>query len=77
MDDEDKKQELPIHAILGASEYAKLKTSSVPRVGKPGKAVAELASFGTETNLNSVYLTKSSSKDYEQLRSLDVFGLED
>lgn len=35
-DDEDTKQELPIHVVLGASEYAKLKTSTVPRVGKPG-----------------------------------------
>ena len=33
MDNVDTKQELSIHVILGASEYAKLKTSSVPRVG--------------------------------------------
>lgn len=84
MDDEDTKQELPIHVILGASEYAKLKTSSVPRVGKPGEPVAELTSFGwtimspgAETDLSSVYLTRSSSTDYEQLCSLDVLGLED
>ena len=31
----------------------------------------------TETNLNSVYLTRSSSSDYEQLCCLDVLGLED
>ena len=84
MDDEDTKQELPIHVILGACEYAKLKTSTVPRVGKPGEPVAELTSFGwtimspgAETNLSSVYLTRSSSADYEQLCSLDVLGLED
>lgn len=84
MDDEDTKQDLPIHVILGASEYAKLKTSSVARVGKPGEPVAELTSFGwtimspgAETNLSSVYLTRSSSTDYEQLCSLDVLGLED
>ncbi|KAL9972942.1 hypothetical protein ACROYT_G019342 [Oculina patagonica] len=46
MDDEDTKQELPIHVFLCASEYAKLKTSSVPRVEKPGERVAELTSFG-------------------------------
>ena len=42
MGDQDTKQELPVHVILGASEYAKLKTSSVPRVGKPGEPIAEL-----------------------------------
>ena len=36
MDDVDTKQELPIHVILGASDYARLKTSSVPRVRNPG-----------------------------------------
>lgn len=46
MDDKDTKQELPIHVILGASEYAKLKTNTVPRVGQPGDPVAELTSFG-------------------------------
>ena len=49
MDDEDVKQELqelPVHVILGASEYAKLKTRSVPRVGKPGEPIAELTYFG-------------------------------
>ena len=84
MDDQDTKQELPVHVILGASEYAKLKTSSVPRVGKPGEPIAELTYFGwtimspgAETNLSSVYLTRSSSTDYEQLCCLDVLGLED
>ena len=32
---------------------------------------------GAETNLNSVYLTRSSPSDYEQLCNLDVPGLED
>ena len=84
MDDMDTKQELPIHVILCASEYARLKTSSVPRVGNPGEPVAELTSLGwtimspgAETNLSSVYLTRSSLTDYEELCSLDVLGLED
>ena len=33
-------------------------------------------SHDAETNLSSVYLTRSSSTDYEKLRSLDVLGLE-
>ena len=84
MDDQDTKQELPVHLILGASEYAKLKTSSVLRVGKPGEPIAELTYYGwtimspgAETSLSSVYLTRSSSTDYEQFCSLDVLGLED
>ena len=31
---------------------------------------------GAETNLNNVYLTRSSPSDYEQLCSLDVLGVE-
>ena len=84
MDDEDTTQELPVHVILGASEYAKLKASSVLRVGKPGEPIAKLIYFGwtimspgAESNLSSVYLTRSSLTDYEQLCSLDVLGLED
>ena len=44
--DTDTKAELPIHVILGASEYAKLKTNSAPRMGDPGEPVVELTSFG-------------------------------
>ena len=84
IDDTDIKSELPIHVILGTSEYAKIKTNSAPRVGDPGEPIAEFTSFGwtimsprADTNLSSVYLTRSSSSDYEQLCSLDVQGLED
>ena len=84
IDDTDIKPELPIDVILGAGEYAKIKTNSAPRVGESGEPIAEFTSFGwtimspgAETNLSSVYLTRSSSSDYEQLCSLDVLGLED
>ena len=84
MDDEDSKPELPIHVVLRACEYARLKTNTVPKVGKPGEPVAELTSFGwtiispgAKSSLNSVYLTRNSSIDYEQLCGLDVLGLED
>ena len=33
IDNTDIKSELPIHMILGASEYAKIKTNLAPRVG--------------------------------------------
>ena len=84
MDDNDKKSELPIHLILGASEYSRIKTETKPRIGQPSEPIAELTtlgwammSSGREAGLSNVYLTKSSMADYEQLCSLDVLGLED
>ena len=84
MDDEDTKPELPIHLILGASEYSRIKTQTKPKIGKVGEPIAELTtlgwtmmSAGKEVALTSAYLTRTSSADYEQLCSLDVLGLED
>lgn len=84
MDDGDTKSELPIHLILGASEYSRIKTDTKPRIGKAGEPIAELTtlgwtmmSAGKEAHLSSVYLTRTSSTDYDQLCSLDVLGLED
>ena len=84
MEDNDKKSELPIHLILGASEYSRIKTETKPRIGKPSEPIAELTtlgwamtSSGKEPGLSNVYLTKSSAADYDQLCSLDVLGLKD
>eukprot|EP00112_Aurelia_sp_Birch-Aquarium-sp1_P013324 Seg2820.4 transcript_id=Seg2820.4/GoldUCD/mRNA.D3Y31 product="hypothetical protein" protein_id=Seg2820.4/GoldUCD/D3Y31 len=84
MDDKDRKPELPIHMIVGASEYAKIKTETKPRKGDPGEPVAELTALGwtvmspgKEADLSSIYLTRSSTADYEDLCRLDVLGLED
>ena len=84
MEDNDKKSELPIHLILGASEYSRIKTETKPRIGKPSEPIAELTtlgwammSSGKETGLSNVCLSKSSAADYKQLCSLDVLGLED
>ena len=46
IDDADEKAELPIHMIIGASDFAKIKTPSKPRIGNPCEPVAELTSFG-------------------------------
>ena len=46
MHDIDEKPELPVHLILGASEYARIKTETKPRIGLPGEPVAELTKFG-------------------------------
>ena len=46
IDNLDTKENLPIHLILGASEYAKLKTETAPKIGQVGKPIAELTRFG-------------------------------
>lgn len=84
MNEVDTKPELPVHLILGASEYARIKMQTKPRVGKPGEPVAELTrlgwtimSPGKEADLTDMFLTQTSTCDYEQLSRLDVLGLED
>ena len=46
MEDNDKKSELPIHLILGASEYSRIKIETKPRIGKPSEPIAELTTLG-------------------------------
>ena len=45
MNDVDTKSRLPVHIILGAGDFAKLKTESVPKIGEPGQPVAELTIY--------------------------------
>jgi hypothetical protein len=82
--DVDNKPELPVHLILGTSEYARIKTETPPRIGKPGQPVAELTRFGwtlispgTEVDLTNMFLTQTSTMDYENLCKFDVLGLKD
>ena len=44
--DKSDKDELPVHMILGASEYSKIKTPTKPRIGKPGDPIADFTTFG-------------------------------
>ena len=82
--DVDTKAALPVHLILGASEFAKIKTDQAPRVGSPGEPVAERTRFGwtimspgKELDLSKMLLTQTSRLDYEDLCRLDVLGLKD
>ena len=85
MNDVDTKSRLPVHIILGAGDFAKLKTESVPKIGEPGQPVAELTKFGwiimspgkEPLDLTNVLLTQTSHVDYEELCRLDVLGLSD
>ena len=84
IEDDDPKEQLPIHIILGVGEYAKMKTSSSQKVGVPGEPVAELTKFGwilvspgQGVDLSQMFLTQTSSVEYEELCRMDVLGLAD
>ena len=83
-DDSDSKLHLPVHLILGASEYAAIKTTERPRIGRPGEPVAEKTKFGwtimspgREIDHTNMLLTQTNHVEYEDLCRLDVLGLED
>ena len=85
MDDVDSKPMLPVHMILDASDYSRVKTTTPAKVGDDEKPVAEktrlgwtIMSQGREMNHSYLMmLTKSTPEDYMELCSLDVLGLED
>ena len=82
--DRDTKPRLPVHIILGAGEYARVKTETPPHIGRDGEPVAELTKLGwfvmspgQEFDRNAMMLTQTSQLDYEELCRLDVLGLAD
>ena len=86
MEDTDNRDELPVHVILGASEYTKIKTASNQKVGRIGEPVAEKTRFGWTIMTSGaedvdvgtkIFLTQTSVTDYDELCRLDVLGLED
>ena len=84
LDDSDNRPEIPIHVVLGASDYAMIKTTTAQRVGLPGQPIAEktllgwtIMSPGREEVDSPILLTKSANTDYEQLCALDGLGLAD
>ena len=84
MDDTDNKANLPIHLILGASEYTRIKTKHVLRIGEPGEPIAEYVAFGwtimsggKEKGFNQMLLARDTEADYAELCKLDVLGIED
>ena len=82
MADNGRKPKLPVHLILGASDYMRIKTSERPRVCQIGDPVAEKTRFdwtiiaqGKEIDYTALILTQTSQSDYEGLCQLDVLVL--
>ena len=46
VDDDDTNSSLPVHLVLGASDYVRIKTKTAPRIGVLGQPVAEKTAFG-------------------------------
>ena len=72
---------LPIHLILGASEYTGIKTSELHCVGLLGEPVAEktklgwtIMSPGTEIDHTNMLRTQTCHVDYAEFCRLDVLG---
>ena len=82
--DHDTKKDLPVHGILGAGDYTKIKTQERTRVGQPGEPIAEVTRLGwvvispsQESGLTNMMLSKTSLHDYKNLCSLDVLGVKE
>ena len=82
MIDTDKKEQLPVHIILGVSDFDKIKMEKVPRVGKIGEHFAELIKIGwvmmspvRESDVASALYTQTSISNYEKLCGTDILGL--
>ena len=84
MDDDDEKERLPVHIILGANDFVKICTRERLRVGRCGNPVAEFTRFGwtimspgADRDFSPAYLAVNLKADYERLCALDVLGLAD
>ena len=84
MDDMDTKEFLPVHLILGVCDYTKIKTETAPLIGATNEPIAEKTKFGwtiispgKEVDLSPMFLTQTSTADYDNLCRLDVLGLAD
>jgi hypothetical protein len=82
MTDKDDKAELPVHLVIGANEYTKIKTETSPKIGHQGEPIAEKTKFdwtimSSGKEVNEMFMTQTSSADYEKLCCLDVLGLDD
>ena len=84
MEETDTKELLPIHVILEANEYTKIKMAGHQRPGAVGEPIAEQTRFGwtimssgAEVDSQNMFLTQTSIGNYEELCRMDVLGLQD
>ena len=84
MVNKDKKPELPVHLVIGTNEFTQIKMETAPKIGRQGEPIAEKTKFGwtimspgKEIEVNDLFLTQTSSADYESLCRLDVLDLKD
>ena len=84
MEESDKKEILPVHVILGANEYTKIKMAGYQCAGAMGEPIAEhtrfgwtIISSGSEVDLQNMFFTQTSIGDYKELCRLDVLRLQD
>ena len=85
MDDICDDEQLPVHVIIGANDFAKIRTGERLRVGRRGDPVAEFTRFGWSImspggevdSVCNAYLAVTPTFDYERLCALDVLGLQD
>ena len=82
MDEFQTKAVLPIHVILRASDFTKVKTKEAPRIMKIGDPIAELTKLrwiiispGKESNYSHLLLKTSAFNSHEELCSLDVLDI--
>ena len=82
MDEFQTKAVLPIHVILGASDFNKIKTKEAQRIEKIGDPIADLTKLGwiiispgKESNYSHLLLKTSAFNNYEELCSLDILGI--
>ena len=78
------KPTLPVHLVLGAGEYARIKTNAQPLLGSEGEPVAEktklgwfIMSPGIEVKAPTLMFAQPIQADYDHLCRLDVLGLAD
>ena len=84
MNENQTKATLPIHVILGANNFTKIRTQERPRIGQIGDPVAELTTLGwiimspgKESSYSNVLLRTAAINTYQERCSLDVLGLSD
>ena len=84
MNDNNKMTELPIHVIIAASKYHKVKTKRNIRFRNRGEPVTEYTVFGGQLYLadkkqqkNHMKLTRDKKVDYAELCQLDALSSEE